>query len=164
MCRLADPQLNLSQEEKQESLDVRFFFKKASKLTYSPELLSSNSELEYNTDLEKRPLFKIELSLPKEIGLNALLFEHQSSKEEVKIGFWSENFTTWNVFKLNLRVHKSDYFASNISINDKTATSNLSYNFRINQNQSLNLGLHANVTHDILIPEACKLEEESLIH
>ena len=86
------------------------------------------------------------------MGINARLFEQKTTKEEVSVGFWSENFTTWNIFKLRLYGHKLDVLSSDIILDKDKASSGLSYELRLNNNNTVNIGVHADVEHDILSP------------
>ena len=98
-------------------------------------------------------LFSISLEIPKSLGINARLFEQQTSNQEVSIGFWSENLTTWNIFRVRLQGHKNDILSSNIILNKDKASSDLSYKLKLNNNNTINFGVHANVNHDILSPQ-----------
>ena len=98
-------------------------------------------------------LFFNKLEIPKSLGINARLFEQQTSNQEVSIGFWSENLTTWNIFRVRLQGHKNDILSSNIILNKDKASSDLSYKLKLNNNNTINFGVHANVNHDILSPQ-----------
>ena len=117
----------------------------------------NDSGIVYNESLVRdsmsHPVFSISLQIPKSLGINARLFEQQTSKQEVSIGFWSENLSTWNIFRLRLQGHKNDIFSSNIILNKDKASSGMSYKLRLDNNNSINFGIHADVNHNILIPQ-----------
>lgn len=94
-----------------------------------------------------------DLRLPKKIGGEFTLFYDPNLKDVVKLGFWSKNFTTWNILKVDLHTVRNERFKTDIKIGSGSTTAEMKYVFDLGDTNKIELKAYNQFNHDMFRPK-----------
>jgi hypothetical protein len=146
---------NLNWKKDIETYKLKLALDSLSKLNI-PKKDSCEGEVEFNIasdiiklDKNKNPIFK----LPKKIGGELTLLNDPGLKDVIKLGFWSENFTTWNILKVDLYTAREERFKTDIKIGPSSAQTEMKYEFDLGDSNKIQIKAYNKFNHDMLRPK-----------
>lgn len=94
-----------------------------------------------------------ELKLPKKIGGELKLLSDPGLEDEIKLGFWSNNFTTWNILKVDLYTARKERFKTDIKVDSGSALTEMKYVFDLGGSNTIELKAYNRFNHDMFKPK-----------
>ena len=70
-----------------------------------------------------------EIRLPEKLGGELTLLDDPGLNDVIKVGFWSNNFTTWNILKVDLYTARKERFKTDIKLDTGSALTEMKYVF-----------------------------------
>tara|TARA_B100000925_G_scaffold287395_1_gene266606 strand:- start:605 stop:1228 length:624 start_codon:yes stop_codon:yes gene_type:complete len=90
-----------------------------------------------------------ELKLPKKIGGELKLLDNPGLNDVIKVGFWSNNFTTWNILKVDLYTARKERFKTDIKVDTGSASTEMKYTFDLGETNTIELKAYNRFSHDM---------------
>jgi len=119
-------------------------------------LEEGGQEIEIDNNEHSVPSYKhpfINLVIPKELGTHFKVFSSDSSNK-INIGIWSTNIKKWNVLQLDLKANTRSRIQGNVNIEYDNLYSDLTYSYKLNNNNTISINIYTSFKHDILEPKS----------